>query len=109
LTLVQHDGQTMIDQRIPLTASRLWLRAECDYFTQLARFSYSTDGASFSPSASPSAWSASASTFQGVRYALFSFHRGQAKADLPTSIPSTSRSRTRTASRGRYRMAGKSS
>lgn len=75
-TLVQHDGQTMIDQRIPLSVSRVWLRAECDYFTQLAQFRYSTDGVSFKSIGAPFRMVFMGVAFQGVRYALFGFHRG---------------------------------
>src|SRR5262249_19405902 len=47
LTLVQHDGQTMHDELVRVTSSRVWLRADCEYHSQLARFSYSTDGKLF--------------------------------------------------------------
>jgi len=47
LTLIQHDGQTMRDQLVPAPTGRIWLRADCDYASQLARFSYSTDGKAF--------------------------------------------------------------
>jgi beta-xylosidase len=80
LTLTQHDGQTMKDQRVPITASRLWLRADCDYFTQLAQFSYSTDGRAFNNIGEPFRMVTIGVTFQGVRYALFSFHRGDGEA-----------------------------
>ena len=78
--LVQHDGQTMHDHRVPLTASRVWLRADCEYTTQLARFSYSTDGKLFHGIGEPFRMVGIGVTFQGVRYALFSFHRGSAEA-----------------------------
>ena len=76
LTLVQHDGQTMMDQRTPLPGPRVWLRADCDYITQLARFSFSTDGATFQSVGEPFRMVGIGSVFQGVRYSLFSFHRG---------------------------------
>jgi xylan 1,4-beta-xylosidase len=78
--LVQHDGQTMHDRRVPLTTSRLWLRADCEYTTQLARFSYSTDGKLFHGLGEPFRMVGIGLTFQGVRYALFSFQRGSAEA-----------------------------
>jgi beta-xylosidase len=77
LTLVQHDGQSMIDQRIPLRSPRVWLRADCEYLTQLARFSFSTDGASFQTVGEPFRMVGIGMVFQGVRYALFSFHSGE--------------------------------
>jgi beta-xylosidase len=76
LALVQHDGQTMIDQRVSITATRVWLRADCEYFSQLARFSYSTDGKTFYSIGEPFRMLFIGVTFQGDRYALFSFHRG---------------------------------
>jgi xylan 1,4-beta-xylosidase len=75
-SLVQHDGQTMIDQRVPLTASRIWLRADCEFLSQLARFSYSTDGKIFQSIGAPFRMVTIGVTFQGVRYAMFGFHRG---------------------------------
>jgi xylan 1,4-beta-xylosidase len=35
VTLVQHDGRTMRDRRVPLSTSRLWLRADCEYVSSL--------------------------------------------------------------------------
>lgn len=80
LALVQHDGQTMIDQRIPLPGPRVWLRANCDFITQLASFSFSTEGASFQSVGEPFRMVGIGTAFQGVRYALFSFHRGDGEA-----------------------------
>jgi hypothetical protein len=80
LTLVQHDGQTMQDKSLPIAASRIWFRADCDYFTQLARFSYSADGETFHSVGEPFRMVTIGVTFQGVRYALFSFHRGVGEA-----------------------------
>jgi beta-xylosidase len=75
-TLVQHNGQTMRDQRVSLPVSRVWLRADCEYTTQLARFSYSTDAKTYQSISEPFRMVTIGVTFQGVRYALFSFHRG---------------------------------
>jgi len=79
-TLVQHDGQTMRDQRVPLGVSRMWLRADCEYTSQLAQFSYSIDGKEFHNIGEPFRMLFIGWTFQGVRYALFSFHRGEGEA-----------------------------
>ncbi len=78
--LVQHDGQTMRDQRVPLASSKVWLRADCEYTTQFARFSYSTDGKQFQSIGEPFRMVGIGVTFQGVRYALFSFHREAGEA-----------------------------
>ncbi len=78
--LVQHDGQTMQEQRVPLQGLRVWLRVACDFSSQLAQFSYSTDGETFHAIGTPFRMVTIGVTFQGVRYALFSFHRGTAAA-----------------------------
>lgn len=78
--LVQHDGQTMRDERLPLSATRVWLRADCAYLSQLARFSYSTDGKSFHAIGEPFRMVTIGVTFQGVRYGMFSYHRGTGAA-----------------------------
>jgi len=80
VTLVQHDGQTMRDRRVALPASRIWLRADCEFTSQLARFSYSTDGKAYQIIGEPFRMVGIGVTFQGVRYALFSYHRGSGEA-----------------------------
>jgi len=80
LGLVQHDGQTMQDQHISLPASRAWLRTDCDFNSQLAQFSYSVDGMAFHNIGQAFRMVGIGVTFQGVRYALFSFHRGEGEA-----------------------------
>ena len=52
------------------------MRADCEYNSQLARFSYSFDGKAFHAISDPFRMVGIGVTFQGVRYALFSFHRG---------------------------------
>jgi xylan 1,4-beta-xylosidase len=60
--------------RVPLSAKRVWLRAACDFLTEQAQLSYSTDGRTFHPVGSPFRMVFQLMTFQGVRYALFSFN-----------------------------------
>jgi hypothetical protein len=60
--------------RVPLRTRRIWLRADCDFLTEEARFSYSTDGTRFEPLGPPFRMVFQLLTFQGVRYALFSFN-----------------------------------
>jgi xylan 1,4-beta-xylosidase len=60
--------------RVPISAKRVWLRAVCDFLTEAAQFSYSTDGTTFQPIGSPFRMVFQLMTFQGVRYALFSFN-----------------------------------
>jgi beta-xylosidase len=69
--LEQHDRTTARKARRPLSAARVWLRADCDFLTEQARFSYSTDGKRFVPLGDEFTMVFQLKTFQGVRYALF--------------------------------------
>ncbi|HEU4778771.1 MAG TPA: glycoside hydrolase 43 family protein [Steroidobacteraceae bacterium] len=73
--LVQFDEQTGTRTRRILNAPRVWVRAECDFLTEQALFSYSTDGQKFEPIGVPFKAVFQLTTFQGVRYALFSYNR----------------------------------
>jgi xylan 1,4-beta-xylosidase len=77
LTLIQHDGQTMREELRPSPSGRVWLRADCGYDSQLARFSYSNDGKAFQAVGKPFRMVTIGVTFQGVRYGLFAFHRAE--------------------------------
>ena len=72
--LVQHDQATARAERHELRAGRVWLRAECDFLTEQARFSFSTDGRRFERVGDAFTMVFQLTTFQGVRYALFSFN-----------------------------------
>jgi xylan 1,4-beta-xylosidase len=72
--LEQFDRTTERSVRRPLHATRLWLRADCDFLTEKARFSYSTDGTRFEPMGDEFTMVFQLKTFQGVRYALFSYN-----------------------------------
>jgi beta-xylosidase len=72
--LVQHDDQTGVSARIPLPSTKLWLRAECDFMSETANFSYSANGKDFRSIGSSFTMVYSGLTFQGVRYALFSYN-----------------------------------
>lgn len=63
--------------RVALAAKRVWLRAECDFMTEKARFSYSTDGDTFQPIGQEFTMIFQLTTFQGVRYALFNYNTGK--------------------------------
>ncbi len=87
LELVQFDGQTQQEARVPLTSAQVWLRVSCDYRTQLATFSYSTDGSTYQDIGSPFRTVTIGVTFQGVRYSLFAYntltnHGGYADFDF---------------------------
>jgi beta-xylosidase len=59
---------------LPTGATRVWLRAECDFASELAHFSYSTDGENFAGLGNEFAMVFQLKTFQGVRYALFAYN-----------------------------------
>lgn len=61
--------------RLPLSADadRIWLRAHCNFDTEQAVLSYSTDGESFMPVGEPFTTIFQLQTFQGVRYGLFNY------------------------------------
>ncbi|HEX5343029.1 MAG TPA: glycoside hydrolase 43 family protein [Duganella sp.] len=63
--------------RVPLATKRVWLRAECDFLTEKARFSYSLDGEKFQPIGQEFTMIFQLTTFQGVRYGLFNYNTGE--------------------------------
>jgi hypothetical protein len=70
----QFDQTTGKTARVPLKGSRVWLRAHCDFLTEKARFSYSTDGKKFGPLGDEFTMIFQLKTFQGVRYSLFAYN-----------------------------------
>ena len=56
----------------------MWLRAQCDFLTEKARFSYSTDGKKFEPLGAEFTMVFQLKTFQGIRYSLFHYNTGGA-------------------------------
>jgi len=76
--LEQFDQRTDSTVRLPLDAPRVWLRADCDFLTERARFSWSTDGKRFVPVGGEFWMIFQLTTFQGVRYALFHYNDGGA-------------------------------
>ena len=71
LVLEQYDQTDDSTTTAPLRGARVWLRAECDFLTERARFSYSIDGARWTPFGRPFTMAFQLKTFQGVRCALF--------------------------------------
>jgi beta-xylosidase len=59
---------------VPLTTNRVSLRAQCDFITEKAAFSYSTDGKMFTPLGGELTMIFQGKTFQGVRYSLFNYN-----------------------------------
>ena len=72
LALVDQARNTTV--HAPLAGERVWLRADCDFLTEKARFSYSTDGKTFAPIGQEFTMVFQLTTFQGVRYALFNYN-----------------------------------
>ncbi|MBX6362616.1 MAG: glycoside hydrolase 43 family protein [Gemmatimonadetes bacterium] len=70
----QFDQTTGRSVRRPLHATRVWLRASCDFLTETAGFSFSTDGRRFEPLGGELTMVFQLKTFQGVRYALFHYN-----------------------------------
>lgn len=69
-----YDMTTNKTERVPVTASRFWLRAECDFLTEKAHFSFSIDGKKFERIGSEFTMVFNLATFQGMRYALFNYN-----------------------------------
>lgn len=79
LEIVQFDQQSGATVRAPVGAARLWLRADADFLTEKARFSYSADGKTFTPLGAELTMVFQLRTFQGVRYTLFNYNQGGAQ------------------------------
>lgn len=72
--LRQFDQQKGKTASVKITVNRLWLRAECNFDTEKARFSYSLDGDNFTPLGEEFLMIYQGRTFQGIRYSLFNFN-----------------------------------
>src|SRR5207247_1659709 len=71
-----HRGDASPDTNAPVMGpanppSHLWLRVQCNFDTDEAVFSWSTDGKRFTPLGNPFGMRFQLTTFQGVRPALF--------------------------------------
>jgi hypothetical protein len=75
LSIAMYDQTTDKTTRAHLEGTRVWLRADCDFLTEQARFSYSVDGSHFTPIGDAFTMVFQLTTFQGVRYALFNYNR----------------------------------
>jgi beta-xylosidase len=60
--------------RVNVTQSRLWLRAECDFIKNQATLHFSPDGRTFTALGQPHTMAYGLITFQGVRYSLFAYN-----------------------------------
>ncbi|MCW3846333.1 glycoside hydrolase 43 family protein [Sphingomonas sp. LB-2] len=73
LNLVFYDQRRDQAVRVKMAGTRIWLRADCDFLTERARFSYSFDGVAFTPIGDEVVLIYQTFTFQGVRYGLFNY------------------------------------
>ena len=76
--LRQFDETTGKTVTAPFAGGRVWLRAHCDFLTEKAAFSYSTDGKTFQPLGGEFTMIFQGLTFQGIRYSLFNYNTGGA-------------------------------
>ena len=75
---MQQDDEAGQSVHIPMKTRSVWLRVDCDFMSEVANFSYSTDGKNFKSIGSPFTMVYSGITFQGVRYSLFNYGRTDA-------------------------------
>jgi arabinoxylan arabinofuranohydrolase len=61
-----------------LSCGEVWLRMDCDFKSDTARFSYSTDGRDFLPFGTPFHMIFSMKHFTGNKFALFNYATRQA-------------------------------
>lgn len=76
--IAQYSHLTGQTAREPLAASRVWLKVDCNFDTEIARFRYSTNGTAFQPLGPEFVMVFQLRTFQGIRYALFHYNTGGA-------------------------------
>lgn len=76
-TIAQFNEHTNKIERAAMTGNTLWLKADCDFMTEMAQFSYSTDGQRFTPLGEPFEMVYQLTTFQGIRYSLFAYNRAE--------------------------------
>ena len=74
ISFKQYDEQTDQVQCQKTEVSRIWLRAHCNFDTEMAEFSYSTDGLNFQKLGAGFTMVFQLRTFQGVRFALFNYN-----------------------------------
>ena len=73
-TIEMHDQQTGEVAVSPVRGPKVWLRTECDFLAEEARFSFSADGARFTRLGPNVTMVYQLKTFQGIRYALYAFN-----------------------------------
>jgi xylan 1,4-beta-xylosidase len=76
--VTEYDQITRNNVRKTVADSHLWLRVHCDFDTEIAQFSYSTNGKDFEQIGPEFTMLFQLRTFQGVRYTLFNYNTGGA-------------------------------
>ncbi|UYN98550.1 MAG: glycoside hydrolase 43 family protein [Devosia sp.] len=64
-------GQTL---SMPANSPHVWLRADCNYLSEVTQFLWSADGQTFAPLGDAMIMVYQLKTFQGIRYALFAYN-----------------------------------
>ncbi|MDB5019239.1 MAG: glycoside hydrolase [Pedobacter sp.] len=72
--LKQYDQQSGKVLTAKINTSHVWLRVHCNFDTEKALFSYSTDGKTFKQIGDTTIMVFQLRTFQGVRFALFNYN-----------------------------------
>ncbi len=72
--IAQFNEHSKKTERATMTGNTVWLKADCDFMTETAQFSYSLDGKQFTPLGSPFEMVFQLTTFQGIRYSLFAYN-----------------------------------
>ena len=90
-TISQFNEHTNQTSRVAMTGNKLWLKADCDFITETAQFSYSLDGKQFTPLGKPFEMVFQLTTFQGIRYSVFAYNsagRNGGHADFDSIVVS---------------------
>jgi len=74
LEIQQYDQRTGQVEAKKIEANKIWLRATCDFDTEISTFSYSTDGKDFQSFGNEMIMVYTLRTFQGVRFSLFNYN-----------------------------------
>lgn len=74
LEIQQYDQQSGKPVTAKLNGTQVWLRVSCNFETEKAFFSYSTDGTNYTPLGAEVIMVFQLRTFQGVRYGLFNYN-----------------------------------
>ncbi|MCF7805315.1 MAG: glycoside hydrolase 43 family protein [Candidatus Marinimicrobia bacterium] len=70
----QYDQQSQEIYSRAIESDKIWVRAHCNFDTEIATFSYSTDGKNFADLGVEFTMVFQLRTFQGVRYTLFNYN-----------------------------------